>query len=276
VRRGLTLLEVVLALSLLGGSQKALKEGYRRCPIKSINAGHLDDLVRAVVLDHLDEAHGIDLRGLEAESRDHWIREAVHRVILAPEAMTIELEPACVEACREASTCSAEGACEIDSRTGPTAADRDAMPKCLFAPDVEECNERTVLTLHIKIKRHDNRRIIVAPDGRDLFVTFSPDGAPIPQEHLVGALGQAFAWHREVTGNGATMESLAQSAGVTPRRVAHLLALTRLSPTIVRSILTGQLGTSISLQDLRRAAEHIDWSLQAASLMLDWPEPGSC
>jgi len=132
-----------------------------------------------------------------------------------------------------------------------------------------------VLTLHIKIKRHDNRRIIVAPDGRDLFVSYSSDGTPIPQEHLVRALGQAFAWHSEVTSNGATMESLAQSAGVSPRRVAHLLALTRLSPTIVRAILKGQLGTSISLQDLRRAAEHIDWSLQAASLMLNWQDSDS-
>jgi len=43
-------------------SQKGLKQGYKNCPIKTINAGHLDDLIRAMVLDYLLAAHKIDLR----------------------------------------------------------------------------------------------------------------------------------------------------------------------------------------------------------------------
>lgn len=143
------------------------------------------------------------------------------------------------------------------------------MPKCLFTPTVEERGDRIVLTLHIKLKRHDTRRVLVAPDGRDLYLTYTQNGAPIPQEHLVRAIGQAFAWHHEVVKGGATMESIAKTAGVTPGRVSHLLHLTRLSPTIIRAILTGTLGSSISLRDLHVAADHVDWSLQAAALMLE-------
>lgn len=80
---------------------------------------------------------------------------------------------------------------------------------------------------------------------------------------------QAFAWHHEVIKGGATMESVAKAAGVRPGRVSHLLHLTRLSPTIVRDILTGTLASSISLRDLHAAADHPDWSLQATVLMLD-------
>src|SRR5690606_20898299 len=85
-------------------SQKAMKQGYKNCQIKSINAGHLDDLVRSLVLEHLHTTHQIDLRTLDAPSRDHWIREALHRVIVATETITVELDPARFEACWAATT----------------------------------------------------------------------------------------------------------------------------------------------------------------------------
>jgi hypothetical protein len=37
-------------------SQKAIKHGYKSCPIKTINAQHIDDLVRGLVLDRLRAA----------------------------------------------------------------------------------------------------------------------------------------------------------------------------------------------------------------------------
>lgn len=146
------------------------------------------------------------------------------------------------------------------------------MTKCLFKPEVEERDGSVILTLHIKIKRFDNRRVLVAPDGRDLFLSYTSTGDAIPQQHLVRAVGQAFAWHREVTHNGSTIDSVAKAVGITPSRVGRLIQLTRLSPTIIRAVLTGQLGSSVGLCDLQAAAVHLDWSLQAAALMLDRPQ----
>jgi len=79
-------------------SQKALKEGYANCPVKSINAGHLDDLVRAIVMDHVKEVHGVDLWSQLPEKRDRWIRDSIHQVTLAPDRLTIEIERDCLRA----------------------------------------------------------------------------------------------------------------------------------------------------------------------------------
>lgn len=257
-------------------SQKAMKQGYKNCQIKSINAGHLDDFVRSLVLEHLHATHQIDLHTLDAPSRDHWIREVLDRVIVAPETITVELDPARFEACRAATTTplSQPGTSAADATDDPGSARRSpntpqaTIPRCFFTPTVEERHGRVLLTLHIKLKRHDGRRVLVAPDGRDLYLTYTENGAPIPQEHLVRAIGQAFAWRREVVKGRATIEAVAKAAGLRPGRVSHLLHLTRLSPTIIRAILTGAVGARITLRDLHAAADHLDWSLQAAALML--------
>jgi hypothetical protein len=62
---------------------------------------------------------------------------------------------------------------------------------------------------------------------------------------------------------------VAQAANLVPSRVWYLLHLTRLGPSIIAAALTGRLGPSVSLRDLHAAADHLDWSLQAATLMLD-------
>ncbi|MCC7409721.1 MAG: recombinase family protein [Phycisphaeraceae bacterium] len=240
-------------------SQKALKRGYKHCSIKSINAQHLDDLVRAVVLEHLVTNHQASLHHLDAASRDHWIRQVLHQVVLAPDRLTAEINPDQVEACKQAA------ATAVRNSQGT----QTAIPQCLFTPEVQEREGRIVLTLHIQLKRHDNRRIAVAPDGRDLFLTYTSEGKAVPQPHLVRAIGQAFHWRQQILKRNVTIAAVAKHAQVTPRRVAYLLHLTRLGPKVVRAILTGQLGPSITLKDLHAAANHLDWSVQAAALMLD-------
>lgn len=56
------------------------------------------------MLDYLHSAHRIDLRSYDAPMRDHWLREVTRRVVLATETLTVEIDPARFEACREAST----------------------------------------------------------------------------------------------------------------------------------------------------------------------------
>ncbi|MEM8739545.1 MAG: recombinase family protein [Planctomycetota bacterium] len=82
-------------------SQKAVQKGYKHCPIKTINATHIDNLVRALVLDHLDGESLEHLRHRDCESRDYWVREIIDRVVLGPDQMIIELNDDRIEACRE-------------------------------------------------------------------------------------------------------------------------------------------------------------------------------
>jgi hypothetical protein len=244
-------------------SQKAAKRGYKTCPIKTINATHLDDLVRAAVVDHILLKHRVNLRVLPPPERDRWIRELIHRVVLAPKQIAIELEDSGIAACRTSLRLhpGADDGC-TEGRRPPA----PAHHRCLFTPTVTERDGHTVLSIDIALKRHDNRRVLVAPDGSDLTLALATDGAPIPQPHLVRAIGQAFAWQAALLRNRTTMESIAKVAGITPARVAFLLQLTRLSPTVIRAVLTGNAPSNVSLLALSRAATHLDWSVQEATL----------
>lgn len=59
---------------------------------------------------------------------------------------------------------------------------------------------------------------------------------------------------------------MAKQAGITATRVRSILTLTQLSPAILRSVLTGAIGSSVTLADLLRAAQHLDWSRQAQAI----------
>jgi DNA invertase Pin-like site-specific DNA recombinase len=239
-------------------SQKAVKQGFKTCPIKTVNAAHIDDLIRGLVLDHMQNEHGADLRSHEPEARDRWIREVVHRVTVAPDRITVELVhnriAACVDAAREPGTNR-----PARNATGP-------VPAYPFTPEIEDRGQHLALTLHIQIKRHDGRRVLLSPDGHDLLTTITPDGRPVARDHLVRAVGLAFAWRRELLRTDSTVESVAQRAGLTATRVHSILTLTHLSPSILRSVLTGALGSTVTLADLLRAAQHLDWSRQAQAV----------
>ena len=245
-------------------SQKAIKQGYASCPIKSINAKHLDDLVRGVVLDHLRAEHGVEWGPLEPSDRDHRIREAIARVLLAPEALVVELDDERLkEAERDAEPSRKQRVTE-DAKQDH--GDRGPLPTCPFTPEVERQNGFTVLTLRVQIKRHDGRRILVSPDGHDLLLTVNADGRPVPKPYLVSAIGQAFALHGELLRTRGSIERVAERFGFTDAWARALLDITALSPRILNAALTGTLPPTVTLKDLREAAEHLDWSLQEAAL----------
>jgi len=237
-------------------SQKAIKQGYKNCAIKSVNARHLDDLVRGLVLDHLKRVHGVELAGFVPAERDQRLREIIRRVDVTPKALKIELLTAADATFMPTSP----------SNTKRAQSATDAIPSCPFTPIFTAADGIEMLALPIAIKRHDGRRILVSPDGHDLMVSMSADGRPVPRPNLVAALGQAFALHREILRTRCRFEDAARKLAFTDTWGAMLLELTVLSPSIQRSILTGTLPQTVTLKDLRQAARHLDWSLQEAAL----------
>lgn len=244
-------------------SQKAIKHGHGSCPIKTINAGYMDDLVRGLVLDHLRTAHGLDLRGRDASERDHWVREVLTSAVLAPERLTLELAKDAVAACGQSIR---EGVVISGAQPPRRRSADDAVPTCPFTPEVEDRGEHTVLTLALTIKRHDGRRVLVSAEGGDLLSTATAEGRPVPREHLVRAVGQAYAWRERLLRTGATVESIAQEAGVTDAHVHSILLLTQLGPAVLRTILGGTLHRRATLADLLATAERLEWSIQAQLL----------
>jgi hypothetical protein len=108
----------------------------------------------------------------------------------------------------------------------------------------------------------------LSPDGDDLLLTIRGNGARVPNARLVQAVGRAFAWRRELLKSGDWVSTLCQRFGVTDSWIHQLLALTQLSPSILRGVLTGQLRPSIRLDDLLAAAQQLDWAAQRRILKL--------
>jgi len=233
-------------------SQKALKYGYAKCSIKSVNTAHLDDLIRALLLDHLASLGFDRLEKETSESRDHWIRKILDGVVLSPKRIRTRLDRDMIEECR--------------TREWPEATEdtSPAIPTCPYEPEVEERGHLTTLSLSIQIKRLDGKRMILSPAGRDLVLPANPE----PREHIVNAIGLAYRWHDSLLKSGGTLTELARAEGITAPRIRRLLPLTHLGPAILKRTLVGDLPPSITLNDLLSAAQQLDWEKQARELGL--------
>jgi DNA invertase Pin-like site-specific DNA recombinase len=245
-------------------SQKAVKHGYAACPIKSLNANVIDDLVRALVVDHLARAtsHQVNLRPHEPSLRDYWLREVIARVVVALDRITIDLVDERVVACAEA----------VKAISFPKPAMKDAaactVPTSPFQPSVSTQDGHTTLTLAILIKRLDGRRLLLSPDGHDLLLSSHAGNRAHAHPQLVLAIGQAFALRADLLRTGETVESIARRSQHSVARVKQLLMLTQLSPRVLRAALTAGLPLRLTVSDLIEAAQRLEWRQQEMLLGL--------
>ncbi len=260
-------------------SQRAIKQGYAACPIKSLNAAIVDDLVRALVADHLRETQSVDLATVTPSIRDHWLREVIRQVTVGLDRIIIELSDEqaamCAKALGTKGPIHSSGASDAVRRQSLASTEGDdakptpqPLPTCPFKPSVTNDDGITTITLAIHMKRMDGRRILVSPEGHDLLLTAAagPDACAHP--HLVQALGQAFLWRTELLRTGDTMDVLAARRRVSASQVKKLLGLTNLSPRIIRAALTAGLPPRVSVNDLVEAGQQLEWPRQEARLGL--------
>ena len=234
-------------------SQKAIKHGYGNCTVKTMNAGHLDELVRALALGYLASDSVAQLAQQQRAVRDHWIREIIDVVELSAEKLVIRLDLAKIAECRE------------NEWEDSQSSELERVPTCPYKPKVEIRRRHAVITLSIQIKRLDGRRIILSPEGRDLVLPAEPE----PREHIVNAIGLAYRWYEELLSSGCTIANLAQRVGVSGSRIRKLLPLTHLGPDVLKAALKGYLPPSITLDDMHETAKDLEWAKQSKSLGLD-------
>ena len=249
-------------------SQKAIKQDYKYCDIKTINASHLDELVRGLVLGYLQREsfdtlpgiRGRGLRGQEQQTRDHWLRTIINRVSLAPDQLTIKLSTDQTEACK------AHDWPSINTSVNTEDPETIATPTSLYQPEEQRRGKQITLTLAIQIKRLGGKRLLLSPDGQDLFMPSNPE----PKDHLVTAFGHAYHWHQLLKhDNHLTIKTLATQLGTTASRIHKYLPLVNLSPAILKRALTGHLPPRVTLTNLPQAADHMDWQAQRIYLNLE-------
>jgi site-specific DNA recombinase len=246
-------------------TQKSMREGGSACPLRSLNARLLDDLVRALILDHLASirrqlALNAPSTGLRRpidgpSTRDLALRALIHRVVITPRSITLELVTDRLEALPTIDGESSRAASR--QRESETTEPRPARTP--FKPDVAHRGVLTVLSLEMQIKKLDGRRMLVSPDGHDLLASHGVERDPTPNLTLIRPLAQAHAWHRELNRTGETIEVLAKRLGEHPQRMHHLLPLTQLGPRVIDAVLTGRLAPSITLKRLLAAARRLRW-----------------
>lgn len=246
-------------------SQKAIKQGYASCPIKSINAEFLDGSVRAVVLRHLASSHDVDLQRLDDADRDRWIRDVIGQVVIAPSEVSVDVALTEVERCR-----SEVGATDRPAKMAGGGSGRGrgmkttAVPIGAPMPCVERAdNGQTIrLVLAVQATRRGGRRILVGPDGTEMRASTGFVGQPSSHPFIVQAIGQAFAWHRELMHSGASIESFARMNDVDGPWVHRMLALTQLSPAHIRDALIGTPTAVGSVLEWSRRGGPIAWAQQ--------------
>ena len=112
------------------------------------------------------------------------------------------------------------------------------------------------------------KRLLISPEGQCLLRTIDTDGRPVPRPHFIRAIGQAFLWQRALATKGGSLRGVGRQFGVCYTRVRALVVLTQLSPTIINAALGGALPETLTLEDLVRAAQYLDWSAQQRALGL--------
>ena len=234
-------------------SQKAMREGYKNCAIKTINAIHLDDLVRALVFDYFEGESLGHLRHREPQVRDRWVRETIHQVVITADQLTVELNADRIEACKQFDWPNID-----KGRAANTSS-------CLYQPAVKRRRHQVFLTLAIQIKRLDGKRMLLSPDGQDLFMPAEPQ----PKDHIVQAIGNAYRWRELLSVGNLTQTQLAKDLNVSDSQIRKYLPLIHLGPDILKRALKGTLPPSVTLVNLLKAAQQLDWQKQAVFLGLD-------
>jgi site-specific DNA recombinase len=227
-------------------SQKAIKHGFENCPIKTINAVHLDELVQGIILSHLDHDELVEQ---PIEVRNQWIRKIIDEVILASDSITISLIADQIEQLQQ-------------HDFGPTPTKSPTHPVCLYTLETEDRGKLIRLTLKIQIKKLDGRRLLLSPDGHDLIFPSTPE----PRQHIVDAIGLAYRWHDGLIKSGLQIREYAIEHRLNRTRILNLLPLTQLGPEVLRHALAGTLPSTITLDDLLTASMQLDWDRQAAEL----------
>lgn len=229
-------------------SQKAIKQGFKSCSLKAINASHLDDIVRGVVLAHVDHA---PLDNQPVEIRDAWIRDIIDGCTLAPNMLVVRLVADRLTALR-------------NHDFGPPAAESHPPTTSVYGPTITDRGGVLELLLRIQIKKFDGRRVLLAPDGSELVLPSTSQ----PKGHIVEAIGLAYRLHDELIRTGLSIRDYVRDRGISRSKILRLLPLTQLSPDIIRHALAGTLARSVTLDDLLGAAAQLDWEHQAKYLQV--------
>ena len=149
--------------------------------------------------------------------------------------------------------------------------DKDNLPlgnpyDIIYPAETQENHTTITCKIAIQIKRYDGRRYILAPDGNAVVVPNVSNPSPQLNTHqsnaILQAIAEVHAWKEQLENSNITVKQLAKQIGKSDTYLYGRLKLLYLSPTILKRITTHSLSPIISIKDLLKAANHLDWKQQ--------------
>ena len=111
----------------------------------------------------------------------------------------------------------------------------------------------------LTIRKRNGRPKIVPP------ADIAPDTGGV-DPHVLRAIAKAWSWRRKLeSGDAATIQDIAEAAGISDRYVGRMLRLAYLAPALLDRLLIRRVPPAMSIKDLAMAAE-LPWAEQDAAV----------
>lgn len=233
-------------------STQATKHGYEVCPLKTISAPLLEEVVLGYVrriltntewLNHITKADEneppVSLPDIKAMMQNFdamWpqlfpaeqariVQLLIHKVTIFPAKLVIVFHP-----------------------PGLASVLQDLLPELTFKDDEEpDMHKPMVLEIPINFKKRHRRKMITTPDGRDLI---SNQNANF-DEALIKGISRAHKWQEMIdSGKARSIRDVAEREGVPSGYACKIIRLTELAPDITTAIINGRQPQSLQLASM--------------------------
>ena len=243
-------------------SQKAIKQGYGSCDVKSINAQQIENIVVSVLMSLLIEGRD-DLRStLERKAeceRSSLFADLLDKVVISSSKISLEVFRDTLNEARMALAKVHIGASNLASD------ETSNLPTLIYQPKIIESDSSVVASINIEIKRIDGTRAILNANGSEIYDEISAK----PNAKILAVFRDAYRWRAMLEcGSYKNAKELASAENINYTMILRNLPLTTLAPEIQKAAFTGHLPKRVSLKLLTDATHSVCWKSQSQTLSL--------
>lgn len=243
-------------------STHAIKTAYDNCPLKTISAPFMEDIILEQVKRALTNVEWI--QRIQHQSDDLKLSD-IRLALKNFDTMWTELFPAeqarIIQLVINKITVHPDKIIIAFHPSGMLSVLHEFMPDLKTYDDIDES---MVMEIPVQFQRKVKRKRITTPDGHSIIKV---DDKNI-NEPLVRAISRAYKWQDMLdTGKEKSITKLAHQENMKTSYMASVIRLTDLAPDITAAILEGKQPSTLQLQDLLRGGIlPLDWNNQRKKL----------
>jgi site-specific DNA recombinase len=245
-------------------STHAIKTTYDNCPLKTISAPFMEEIILEQVKRALTNVEWV--QKMQSQNKDETIKLTdIRKGLKDFDMMWTELFP--IEQARiiqlviEKITVHPDKIIIVFHPSGMLSVLHEFMPDLKTCDDIDD---PMVMEIPVQFQRKVKRKRITTPEGHSVI---NMNDKSI-NEPLVRAIARAHRWQEMLeTGKAKSITKLAHQENLKTSYMASVIRLTDLAPDITAAILQGNQPSTLQLQDLLRGGLlPLDWNEQRNQL----------